>query len=274
MTYKSVTVEAFYESTREDSDDPFVLFPVSDFVFPPHFHYSFELLFVERGEYLIQVNNKKFKMGSGDIAVFAPGDIHSYQTIGSSRVVIFVFLENEFPELKWIFSNYVLQQNVFHFPNSGIAELLEKRNEVNDEALLRLYLKGFVNTLFFTLLKDAPLVQQIREEKERILRKVLVYVRQEFDNGINLQQTAHDLGLCSSHISRSFKKGIGCTFNEYVNQLRVEKAKRLLENEAIPIYEIVSECGFGNQRSLDRAFKKLTNMTPKEYRLKYWNKIK
>jgi len=270
MISEPTIINAFYEQIRESNEEPFIIFSANDFAYPLHFHYSFELIFVLSGEFLMQVNNEKLKMRSGDVAVLAPGDIHGYQTVGSSQVVIFLFLEEEFPELKSIFSTHILRRNVFRYPNSGVVDILEKQKSTQDKILLKLCFKGYVNTLFSEILKiEGALTQQSPEAKDRTIRKALIYVRQEYDNGINLEQTARAIGLSSSHLSRLFKRLIGCTFSEYVSQLRVEKSKRLLREDAMSIYEITAECGFENQRSFDRSFKKLTQLTPREYRRKY-----
>ena len=69
---------------------------------------------------------------------------------------------------------------------------------------------------------------------------------------------------------RFFKKAIGYGFNEYINQLRAEKSKGLLAARNQDILDVALECGFDNQRSFDRIFKKHVNMTPSEYQKKCW----
>jgi AraC-like DNA-binding protein len=265
MTSQPV-VEAFYQPLGERDDKPFGVFPVNDIVFPPHFHYTYELVFVLSGTVMFLINSRKIEITEGDVAILTPGDIHGYETIGSSRIIILLFIESEFLELKSIFSTCALKHSVIHYPASGIVDLKQRLDLASDENAKRLCYKGYINNLFFDLLQNVELIRQTQHDKENTLRKVLVFVRQHFDKGINLEETARELGLSSSHLSRSFKKAIGCTFNEYVNRLRVEKSKRLLRRDLAPIYDIAAECGFGNQRSFNRSFKHFMAMTPLEYR--------
>jgi len=61
---------------------------------------------------------------------------------------------------------------------------------------------------------------------------------------------------------------MGCGFNEYVNKLRVEKAKNLLVQSKLSILDVALECGFDNQRSFDRVFLKFQRSTPSKYKKK------
>jgi YesN/AraC family two-component response regulator len=55
-------------------------------------------------------------------------------------------------------------------------------------------------------------------------------------------------------------------FNTYVNQVRVEAAKKLLLNDSVPLIDIASQAGFDGQSYFSKVFKKMTGVTPGKYR--------
>lgn len=68
---------------------------------------------------------------------------------------------------------------------------------------------------------------------------------------------------------RRFKQATGCAPLEYVQQIRVEEAKRRLERTDRPIEEIGSEVGYENPAFFQRLFKRVTGVTPSAYRRKF-----
>ena len=67
------------------------------------------------------------------------------------------------------------------------------------------------------------------------------------------------------YISRLFKEECGVGFAEYLNQIRVERAKLLIENGEMKLKDIVSRVGFNNYNYFFRVFKEIAGMTPLEY---------
>ncbi len=67
-------------------------------------------------------------------------------------------------------------------------------------------------------------------------------------------------------LKRRFKSATGCTLIGYLQNLRIEEAKRLLENEQLPVDEISAESGYSDASFFRRLFKRLTGLTPSEYR--------
>jgi YesN/AraC family two-component response regulator len=81
-----------------------------------------------------------------------------------------------------------------------------------------------------------------------------------------LQRVARHLGLNEAYLSSLFKQQTGQTFTEFVNLLRIEKSKELLRHSSASILDISLEVGFSNQNYFNRVFKKLTGITPGEFR--------
>ncbi|MEH7379080.1 response regulator [Bacillus sp. JJ1533] len=92
------------------------------------------------------------------------------------------------------------------------------------------------------------------------------YVRQNYQNEINLQEIADRFFFSREYISRKFKQEFDDTITDYVMKIRMEKAKELLENPNLKIYEVANLVGYQNEKYFSRLFKKLVGVRPNDYR--------
>jgi AraC-like DNA-binding protein len=83
---------------------------------------------------------------------------------------------------------------------------------------------------------------------------------------------ADTLGLSISYVSRIFKTSMDETVMEYVNRLRMEKAKELLRTTQMPVKEIVEFVGYKDASSFIRKFRQFGHLTPLEYRQHHQDK--
>jgi two-component system response regulator YesN len=77
------------------------------------------------------------------------------------------------------------------------------------------------------------------------------------------------VSLNYSYFSTIFKKHIEMNFLDYLNKIRIEKAKEYLKRVDYKIYEIAEEVGYKNPKHFSKIFKKIEKITPIEYRLRY-----
>lgn len=111
-----------------------------------------------------------------------------------------------------------------------------------------------------------------REEITRVLNlyhklePVLTYMKEHFQEAIELEDIASRLNLSPSRTRHLFKETIGEGFKEYLIHLRVNEAKRLLSSTDLPTMEICMQCGFQSHSPFYRAFKKIVEMNPQDYR--------
>jgi AraC-like DNA-binding protein len=74
------------------------------------------------------------------------------------------------------------------------------------------------------------------------------------------------MGISRYYLSRTFSEKLQTSFPNYLNSLRVDLAKNLLESGDQDILQICYECGFESQRTFNRVFKNTCGITPREYR--------
>ncbi len=92
------------------------------------------------------------------------------------------------------------------------------------------------------------------------------YIEAHYDSRISLSALADHVGLSSSYLCRVFKEETGFNINTYINNLRMAKAVRLLEDKSCYIKEVAISVGFDDQLYFSRLFKKYYGVTPSQYR--------
>ncbi len=91
-------------------------------------------------------------------------------------------------------------------------------------------------------------------------------IKNNYKTVIGLNEIAENLGVHKVYLSRIFKEETGKNITQYIQEIRIEEAKRLLANSSMSISEIAEELNYPHPQQLSVAFKKETKMTPKEYR--------
>ncbi|MBN2982025.1 response regulator [Cohnella algarum] len=104
-----------------------------------------------------------------------------------------------------------------------------------------------------------------RKEKNSI-REIALFLRQNYKREVTLQEISDRFFLSREYISRKFKQEFGVTITDYVTQVRIEKAKELLENPHLKIYEIADFVGYQNDKYFIKVFKRAEGVTPSEFR--------
>lgn len=126
--------------------------------------------------------------------------------------------------------------------------------------------RGIVLQLLSHFLKHAQ--PKIEMEDNRIAKTVM-YIRKHLNESIELEKLAEISCLSKDHFIRLFKKELGNTPLQYINQKKIEKAQLLLITEDLAVKEIAFQLAFEDYSYFNRLFKKITGVTPQEYRRLY-----
>jgi YesN/AraC family two-component response regulator len=99
-----------------------------------------------------------------------------------------------------------------------------------------------------------------------LVGEAVTSIRFHIDQPLNLNHIADTLGVHPSYLSRTFKKELGMTLTAYINTLRIEEAKYMLDYSNESVTEIASSVGYNDPNYFSKVFMKLEHVTPHEYR--------
>ncbi|MNY58887.1 HTH-type transcriptional activator Btr [compost metagenome] len=104
------------------------------------------------------------------------------------------------------------------------------------------------------------------KKDNRIIMKSKEIIQKNYQQNITLHTVAAQVNLNPNYFSNYFKQETGKNFLEYLLEVRIQAAKKLLSEPDVKVYEIGYLVGYENPSSFNRAFKNVTGSTPSDYR--------
>lgn len=170
-------------------------------------------------------------------------------------------------------SETLMQKECVYLLEKLLKQLLlesRKQNETTEDTIWNLILYSANGKEIFSNLMQILEQNGIngRQEKTReMMEHVEHYVQQHFSEGITVASVAAEFGLVPPYLSRLFKEYSGYTLSQYVQKIRIDRAKSLLEMEGEILAKDVAEIvGYPNPLYFSKIFKKKVGMYPSEYR--------
>ena len=170
---------------------------------------------------------------------------------------------NDLGVLKKYYKNII--KNLFsvkidEFKYLPIEEIIEEIERETDEKRLKEYIKGVAHECFEIAVVDKNSLLMLCEYIVEIIEEN--YANQD----LNVNAIASKIGLNSKYVGTIFRATKGVSVSKYINSIRMEKSKELLETTDRDIKEISQMVGYSNYRYFVAKFKKDFNCTPTEYR--------
>ncbi|NLJ00464.1 MAG: helix-turn-helix transcriptional regulator [Bacteroidales bacterium] len=249
-----------------------------------HFHKNFELNYISSGSGRRIVGSHISSYTPGDLVLLGPNISHCWEVMepgddGHGECIVTHFYENIFasdffniPEL-----NEVVM--LLKEADSGIRFLGTKTRKVAESLKKMVHMKGLER--YIELLKVFNMLLRIEEreflalpsslpdsyDKDREqIDKIYEYVFQNIQNEIKLSDAAELVYMEPSSFCRYFKKKTSRTFIDYVKNVRIGMAARLLAETDKQITQICYDCGYNNLANFNHYFKQIMKKTPSEYR--------
>ena len=238
--------------------------------FPNHFHDYYVIGFIESGERCLSCKNREYTIEPGDLLLFNPRDNHTCeQTDGRTLDYRCINVPPETMS-KAVFEitgkeylPYFSPAVIFH---SELASLLRELHMIIMEEE-----RGFrKEEIFFFLLEQ--LIKEFSEEgiepslaeENRETRIICNFLEENYMKNITLDELSELTGLSKYYLLRSFTKQKGISPYRYLETIRIDRAKKLLEKGVLPI-EAALQTGFTDQSHFSNFFKKFIGLTPKQY---------
>lgn len=187
------------------------------------------------------------KINSVERAELSKNPIHSirYSFIGSctifTRAVISAGLDSE---TAFTLSDYYI----------NLVDKANSRNEIQE--------------LEYKMLKD--FIRILKSYKEYIynplINRVIYYIKKNIENRLTLREIASYVNVHPNYLSSAFKKEVGKTLIQYINENKIEAIKQCLSSSSQSVNEVSYTFNFSNVTYFCRFFKKYTGLTPMDYR--------
>jgi YesN/AraC family two-component response regulator len=164
-------------------------------------------------------------------------------------------LENFWEKMRETYSNVFTeadleQLEMFQHPYSFCSE-------ADYETQILQFLETFTDNLEKQY-KDYPNQQKMRQ--------ALNYIQENYDKNVNMAKVSNEINMSYTLFSNEFKQYTGCNFVDYVKELRMEKAKELLEQTDYLVLEISKKVGYEDEKHFMKMFKAFYGISPTAYR--------
>lgn len=235
---------------------------------PPHLHNVIEIVYVVKGDLEMGVGMDLFHMNTGDLSVVFPNMIHHYQVFakGVNRAYYIQISPSLFGVFAEKLAKYcpkdpvVPKEKIDPVLRAVLGELI--RADASDVPLIQ----GYIQIILAKCFKQYCFVEKNSIGKDDIIYQTVAYISEHYLEEITLDAMAHDLGVNKYALSRVFSGIFHSSFNQYLNDVRLNHAVACMEYSDMSITDIWLESGFNSQRTFNRAFKDKYKVTPIEYK--------
>ncbi len=225
-----------------------------------HWHDCFEIELVLEGSATQELNGVTYSLSKGDIYLLNPTDFHS---VSESDAEIFniMFSENLLAgellqEILSVEGNICLHLEGKDFATA--TELMEQMlSEFRGKGEYSIaYIKNLLECLFIIILRNTnQSADKISSGKTLGLRKALLYLHSHFRENPSMTLVAEISGFNKNYFSTLFHNTTGKTFKDYLTELKLEYARKLVLSSNISITEICFTSGFNSLPNFLRSFK-------------------
>lgn len=247
-----------------------------------HYHNAYEIYYLQDGNRGYDIKDKTFKVNKGNLILINKFKRHktfNYDNNSFNRMLVkfketsLGSFKNEDYDLLSLFNKGI---NIIQFDAKDrimIENIFAKMEaeKRKDKPGKQLYLKTLLMELLIYI--NRYVEGKVDDQKESNYHvkivEIMNYIDQNYDKELTLSKLADQFSYSSSYLSSLFKKKSDYTITEYINNTRIKEAQNLLLNGKENITQVSEKVGYNNLVHFGRNFKKITGLTPSEYRKCY-----
>ena len=187
----------------------------------------------------------------------------------------------------FFYTDFFILIKTNNFPQ--ILERLKKKHEYENSIVIKdriiktalhdIYNKFYLEILKCTSLKDLQeleieifkqyitrIISNMEVTNSLTVNRSLRYIHMHIENYFSLNKMANELNVSASYISTLFKKTMGISINEYVHEVKINRAKILLKTTSKTMIEIAQQLGYSDSSHFSKKFKEKEGLSPISYR--------
>jgi len=255
-------------------------FPDSPWQSLTHCHENWELHYITAGKGLLITENKNFELAAGTLFITGPGNIHAQISDEEEQMEEYGIRINLVKKRKNTHENSVMNQVlsaiedcrfIFTEYDFDCAHLIEEMiaEYRNSEAAARERMFCLLMSLLIPTSRCISLANTalLADSAKSIDRHIIIenYMRQ-YKQDITVDELAQMLYISQRQLRRIIRESYNSTMSQQKNKLRIDEARRFLEDESLSIAEISEMMGFSSQSYFSKCFKKIYGISPSDYR--------
>jgi AraC-like DNA-binding protein len=259
-----------------------------------HSHDFIEIAYINAGSGVHLVGNTKYPVSKGDLSIINTNVPHAYICNGdAAELMVFncIFIpefidcsllnSSDFKDVATsiLFNSFFIEDSpIINLKLQGAQqmEIEELYGKMQQEFFSKP--KGYINVIRSLLVEMLTKIfryleaennqsGKIIERRAEIVHEAISFLKNNYaSSNLNINEVAMHTFLSPSYLSKLFKEDTGRSFSEYLQNIRISAACDLLKTTDKKIIDIMMDVGLKDIKHFNRLFKKVTGMTPREYR--------
>ena len=258
------------------------------FVFDGEKHDFWEMVYIDKGKVQIRSDEENIILSRGEIFFHRPNEFHSIKALHSAPnffVVSFVchsplmvYLEKYHTVLNKTLHGFISSvikeaENTYFIPKNDptLKKLVKKETApIGGEQLIKTYLEQFLIFLIRNIVKKDK-NSSVFPSKESMETHLVSSAKRLFEEKaeelFRIDDLCATLGYSKSYLSKLFHEQTGTTLAAYAVETKIKRAKQLIREGGLNFAQISDRLSFDNPQYFSRVFKRVTGMTPTEFKL-------
>jgi len=257
-----------------------------NFVFHGEKHDFWEIVYIDKGRVQVRSDDENLILSQGEIVFHRPNEFHSIKALDSAPnffVVSFVcnsplmiYLEKYHTVLNKTLHGFISSvikeaENTYVIPKNDptLKKLIKKKTApIGGEQLIKTYLEQFLIFLIRNIVKkEEPSVFPTKESMENhLVSSAKRLLEEKAEEPFRVNDLCLALGYSKSYLSKLFHEQTGETIASFAVRQKIKRAKQLIRDGNLNFAQISDNLSFDNPQYFSRVFKRVTNMTPSEFK--------
>ena len=253
-----------------------------------HHHDFIEIVFITKGKGIQVISNNEYEVSEGDIFILQGFQNHYFKDAGKAEIINVMFDPVRNPgliseEIKMIdgysalfileprYRNRTHFKNMLHLSSIDLAKsdyiLNSMLNEIQQkDSGYELFLKNKLEEVILFLSRKYSQISIPKAKSLVRIGKAIAFIENNYHNDIYIQQLAEMSFMSVRNFQRIFKDSIGLSPNDYLLDLRIQYASKLLTETDSAIYDVSVQVGIPDWFYFSKAFKRKFGVSPLKYR--------
>lgn len=254
-----------------------------DYHFVGESHDFWEMLYVDKGEFVIETEGVRKKLKSGDVAIHKPNEWHIQLADGvTAPSIAIIGFKSSSPAMESLggkcfhtgnrqrtLISRILEETVKAFSNpldTLYTKKLIRRDDapVGSEQLIR----NYITELLISILRDEamPAVTALKRNIDSgLFADISAFMEEQLGGKISLDDIARFAGISKTAVKQLFKEKAGCGACEFFTRMKIDRAKEYIREGNFNFTEIAELLGYDSIHYFSRQFKNYVKMSPTEY---------